>query len=310
MADLVSYDRADGSIVDGGCRLRVKEGRLKNSRRKVERILQWQVDGVYGLWRHTPFVTVYRGAEAPDFAVIAKEAASPDIPEDIVGLHFITGVVAPSFRVADADIEGCELGLRFSFRRGSHPGKGIDSFAKRVDDIRNHGLSFGLCLGREVTMGEEFADFIAKQAVDDEDTALPAGALLRCSGERLAEEGEALICQSLWQDGGIGFDDMIGKPIFPCVEWDICDESQLAGESGWLPDDEACLFREPGALEVFVPIEARSLDSEIGCLPGVVGFVNVFVFGKRSVLLGDRVLQFNDARGAGLRIVEPGKLEH
>ncbi len=103
---------------------------------------------------------------------------------------------------------------------------------------------------------------------------------------------------------------MIGEEIFPGVEGLGGDECGFASDSGGLPDDERILFLEASGAEELGPVEAGGFGGEIGWVPGVVGFVDVFAVGEGELLFGDGGLEGEDARGADVRIREAGETEH
>ena len=84
VADFVTDDGADGAIVGRGGGLRIEERRLQNGGREVERVLQREIDGIHRLRRHAPFLAIHGTPEARDFAVVLKQAAAPEVAEDIV----------------------------------------------------------------------------------------------------------------------------------------------------------------------------------------------------------------------------------
>ena len=65
--------------------------------------------------------------------------------------------------------------------------------AEGGEEVGDDGLDLGLGFGGEVTLRVDLADGVAEGAVDEDVAALVAGALLRCAGEGLAEEVEALV---------------------------------------------------------------------------------------------------------------------
>ena len=105
--------------------LRVEIWRLEKCGGEVNRVLQGQFAGVQGLRikAHGPLFAIDGMAETGDKSVVLKQAATPNVAEDVAGLDFVGGVVAPGLRITDSYIESCELGLRFSFGRRSIQGR-------------------------------------------------------------------------------------------------------------------------------------------------------------------------------------------
>ena len=89
VGDLVADDGSDGSVVGGVGSLGIEEGRLEDGGGEVERVVEREVDGVYGLRLHGPFLAIDGGADAVDLVVVLEEVAAPDVAEEVVGLHFI-----------------------------------------------------------------------------------------------------------------------------------------------------------------------------------------------------------------------------
>jgi hypothetical protein len=103
-----------------------------------------------------------------------------------------------------------------------------------------------------------------------------AGTLLGSSAERGAEESEALVGQGFGGRGGVGLDEVIREEIFPAVDGLGGYEGGFAGDGRGLPDDKRVLLVEAGGTEEFGPVEARGFGCEVGGVPGVVGFMDVF----------------------------------
>jgi len=242
--------------------------------------------------------------------VIVEEVTAVEIAEDVVGLDVEPLVVVPGVWVADANVEGVEFFLRFGFGLLIHPCQSVDALAEGSDDIGDHFLCFGLGLRREIFLRVDLADFVTDESVDDAYSAAPARTLLRGSGQGLTKEIEAFIDECLGEDARLFLDLVIGEIVLPGIDRCRFDESRLAFEGRWLPDDEARLFGESGGGEVFLPIESGSLYGEVGGLPGIVGVMNVFAVFEAYLDGGDGLLECDDTGGAGIRITVSGGLEH
>ena len=97
-------------------------------------------------------------------------------------------------------------------------------------------------------------------------------------------------------------DEVVGEEVFPGVDGLGGDESGFAGEGGGLPDDEGLLFLQAGGAEEFGPVEAGGFGGEVGWVPGVVCFVDVFVVGERDLHFGDGGFEGEDAGSASVGI--------
>src|SRR5208282_2767136 len=282
-----------------------------------------QLAGIDGLGIHAPLSAIHGMAETGDKAVVIKQAAAPEVAEDVIRLDFVGRVIAPGLRVTDSYVESGELGLGSGLSRGIHPGEGINAAPESGDDVRNHGFDLGLGFGWEVALGVHFPDGVAEHAAackhsvssfvhhdaDHRDAALPARAAPRLAGEGLAEEVEALVGERFGQYVGVILNQVEGQPVSPRVEFRGSNESRLSGEGRRLPHDEAGLATEAGAAKVRCPVEAGGACGEVSLLPGVVRLVDVVLIRQWNVFFGDGVLQFDDVLGADVRVGESGKLE-
>ncbi len=84
---------------------------------------------------------------------------------------------------------------------------------------------------------------------------------------------------------GVGLDEVVGEEVFPGIDGLGGDEGGFAGEGVGLPDDEGVLLVEAGGAEELGPVEAGGVGGEVGGVPGVVGFVDVFAVGEGELLL-------------------------
>ena len=99
------------------------------------------------------------------------------------------------------------------------------------------------------------------------------------------EEGEALGGDGFGDRGAVVFDEVIGEEIFPGIEGLRSDKGGFAGEGRGLPDDEDALFFEIGCAEELGPVEAGGFGGEVGGVPRIVGFVDVFAVFERDLFL-------------------------
>src|ERR1035437_5964346 len=276
--DLVPNDGSDRPIVRGGGRLGIEERRLQNRGRKVEAVVQREVDGVDGLGLHAPLFAVHGNADAAELVVILEEATAPDIAEEISGLDLEAGVAAPVVGVADTDVECAEFGERLGFGGRGHPRQGRETDAEGSHDVVYHRLGLGFGFGREVALHVQLADCVAEQTVYQGDAALIAGTHLESTGEGLAEHCEALVGERLRQIVGVGHDEVVREIVLPDVAGDGCYEGGFGGEGGELP--------------------------------GVVRLLDVLAVSEREMTIGDGALELEDGGGAGISVVEAGEFEH
>jgi hypothetical protein len=115
-------------------------------------------------------------ADAGDLAVVLPERRAPGVAEGIVGTDFVGGVVCPGFGIADADVEGIELGLGFGAGGGREPGERVEALVICGDKIGDQGLRLGLGFGREVFLRVDLADGVAEKRIDEANAKLPEAA--------------------------------------------------------------------------------------------------------------------------------------
>jgi len=96
-----------------------------DSCREIERVLQGQFAGTDGLRIKTPhpLLAIDRMIEMSDRPVVFKQAAAPNVAEEVIGLNFVGRIVGPGLGVADSRVEGIELGLGSALVAGSIQGK-------------------------------------------------------------------------------------------------------------------------------------------------------------------------------------------
>src|ERR1700761_3873029 len=102
---------------------------------------------------------------------------------------------------------------------------------------------------------------------------------------------------------------MEGEIVLPGIDGSGGDESGFTRKGCRLPDDEGGLMVKSSGAEKLFPVEAGSLGFEVGRRPGVIRFMNVLVFGKGEMLLGDSVFEGDDAGGSHLGLVEATEAE-
>ncbi len=185
----------------GGGGLGIEEGWLQDGGGEVEAVVEREVDGVDGLRGHAPLFAVDGFADAVEGVVIVEETGVPEVGEEVVWLDFVAGVAAPVVGIADADLEGAEFGERFLLGGGRHPGDVLEADAEGGDEVRDEGFGLGFGFGGEEALGVDLADGVAEGGGDEDIATEVAGTLLGGSGERGAEEGEALVGEGLGGGG-------------------------------------------------------------------------------------------------------------
>src|SRR3546814_14957096 len=78
-------------------------------RSEVELILHRQVDRIHGLRRHPPFGAVHRLADLGELVRIFDLPARDLVRIGAVGGDGVAAIIAPAFRVTDADDDGFDL---------------------------------------------------------------------------------------------------------------------------------------------------------------------------------------------------------
>jgi hypothetical protein len=161
VADFVSDHRSDRPVIHRVGRLGIKKRWLQDRCRKIQRILQRQIHRIHRLRRHRPFFPVHRLAQSRQIALISEHSSAPHIPVNIVGLHFVPGIVLPTFRIAHAHIQRRQLGLRLRLCFGIHPRQCIDAFAERRDQLCHHRLRPRFRFRREIALRIDFPHVVA-----------------------------------------------------------------------------------------------------------------------------------------------------
>ena len=103
---------------------------------------------------------------------------------------------------------------------------------------------------------------------------------------------------------------MKDEPLLPGRQGLALDQRRERRGGLGVPDDEALLLREPGAVEEGPPIEPRSLGAEVGPLPRVVGLEHVGRHLAAGVALGHLRLEGEHPRGFRLLIGDARQVEH
>src|SRR3569623_2025552 len=121
----------------------------------------------------------------------------------------------------------------------------------------------------------ELPDRLAEAAVDQRNAPLPAVALHRHVGERLAVESEARVVESLGQELRMVAEEVEGQVILPSLEWLGGDELAGVADRGGLADDDDLGRAEALLLEDSVPVELRRELGQLRARLGVVGRLDV-----------------------------------
>ncbi len=215
VAHFVADHRADAAVIDRRIGRDVEERRLENGSREHDLVEGRVVVGVDRLGQHEPFGLVDRLADALHLVVVFPGARGDGVAERIGGREGQAFIGLERVRRADLGIERVELGLGFLAGCRAHPGQVLEvdrhGLAQIGDEVGHRGLGFG----RVILLGIDLADQFTGHAFDRRDTALPAGALLGLAAHDLAVEGESGVVDVAGQDGGIGAQEMRGKPGLP-----------------------------------------------------------------------------------------------
>ena len=300
--DLVADHAADRAVVDRVVGGRIEERRLQDRGREDQPVLERHVERIDGLRQQKPFAVVDRLAELGEVAAVLELAGALRVAECIVAADFERRIVAPPVRIAHADAQRRELGLRARLGVCAHPVDRIDALVERGDEVVDHFVRARLGLRREMLLDVELADRLAERVVDLVDRALPAVLLLRRARQRVAVEREMRVAPGLGQVRRRAIERMEREPVLPRIERLGGHQRREAADRIGLPDDEILLAREAGCVEEPVPVEAGSLAREIGALPRVRALLHVVGLLLRRMCACDRGFEREHARGLRIRV--------
>ncbi|KIU01269.1 hypothetical protein QU39_00100, partial [Staphylococcus aureus] len=119
----------------------IEKGRLQDRGRESDLVGQRVVIGVHRLRRHVPQRAVDRLGETRQLELMLELAGAHRIAEQVAALHLERRVIDIFVGVADARLEGGQLGQRLLLGRLVHPGRGGDAVligaAEILDQLRH-----------------------------------------------------------------------------------------------------------------------------------------------------------------------------
>ena len=178
VADLMTYDRSNRTVVVRGIGIRIEKRRLKNRSRKIQCILHGEIYGVHRLRSHPPLSAIDRLVELAKLAAIFKRLGTLSVPKSIAFDNFQLRVILPTIGIAHSDLQRAQLLFRFHFRFRGHPGERVDPLAERLDQIVHHRFHFGFGLGRKVALHVQLSDGVSERRIRKVHSALPSWAKL------------------------------------------------------------------------------------------------------------------------------------
>ena len=218
VADLVPDNGAHGAIVVCRVGIRIEIRGLEDGRRKIQCVLQRQIDGVDRLGSHPPLVAIHRLVELGELALVFEQPGALRVAEGVPFDDFEARVILPPVGIADPDLQRLQLLFRFGLGLGRHPGERVNPPGERFHQILNHRLHLRLGLGREVALHVEPAHRLSERRVRVVHAPLPARAQLGNSAKGLAIEAEALVDEALGKEAAVPLHGMKDQPILPRVE--------------------------------------------------------------------------------------------
>ena len=137
MADLVTDDRADRTVVHRRIRGQIEERRLQDARREDDLVLEPAVVRIHGLWRHRPLLAIDWLAEIRQLILPLETAGSLHVAVQIADVRLQSRVVAPLVGISDHHVHLGQLLERGFLRVGAHPGVRLNSCGHRGLQVVN-----------------------------------------------------------------------------------------------------------------------------------------------------------------------------
>ena len=206
MADFVTDDRADATVVDCVISVGIEERWLQNGGREHDLVLAGVVIGVHRLRRHAPFRFVDRFAKLVDHSLMFKQRRPLHVSDQIVSLNFQCRVVSPFHRVADLGRDLVQLVQRLLLGLGSHPFQIADTafigFQQVGDKFIHAQLRFRLEVFRHIKLSRDFAqdtEVAGTSTACCVNAAFPAWFLFWNATQLFAVKFEVSIHEWFWQ---------------------------------------------------------------------------------------------------------------
>ena len=299
---LMSDDHADGAIVDRRIDGEIEKWRLQDTGREVDVVERRIVIGVDRRRRHAPLFFVDRLAQLSVVVIALVDGALVQIFNVLFAIHLYARIVAPLFRVADLVADRRQLDLGGLPRLLAHPRQRLDVFAQRFFE-RGHQLVHALLGGgRKVLSHPVLAHGLAQSSIGRARAPLPARLRKLLPAERLGEEGEVLIEESLGQFAGLSVQRVPAQIALPGRYGLIFEQRVEAGEKLRHADVEGIEVADADCAKVGRPVELGRRFLEVGYREDVVSFLRVAHLGTAHGCLGQRGFDFDHGGGlfAGL----------
>ena len=310
MADLVTDDRADRTEIGGIVTVLVEERMLQDGGGKHDLVEAGVVIRVDGLRGHEPLVAVERFTDLSELAAELEFRSRPNVADQVASVDRQARIVAPLRRKPDLGRELVEL-LEGALTGGiPHPREVRDALPVGLDEVADQDVHLCFRGRREVPGDVGAADGLAEGALDERDTALPAGTHLGGTGEGASVEVEVRFDECARQIAGVRADDLPRHPVAPGVDVLLDEQLGDARNEARLPHDDfvedacGCVDR------ACPPIEAGRERHDIRPGHQVVGGLAVPGLDVVPVGRGDARLEFEHADGPGRSIRQAREAEH
>src|SRR6266487_2315213 len=174
VADLVTDDRADRSVIGRIVAARIEERILQDRSREHNLVHARVVVGVDHLGSHEPLVMVDRLADLVHLAVELESMSGTHVGHETCRIDPQAGVVPPSNRVADLRRELPQLVQGPPAGVCPHPFELLDALAVGLEEVGHQDIHPLPGPRREVPADVGSADSFPHRPLDQRDTALPA----------------------------------------------------------------------------------------------------------------------------------------
>src|SRR5439155_17824692 len=130
---------------------------------------------------------------------------------------------------------------------------------ERPRQIVSHGLNFRLSLRRKVPLDIKLSHGLAERSTGEIGATLPPWTLFRNSKQRFTGKCKTFVHERFGQEAGGLLDLVVRQPIFPCVEWFLCDERRNSCRRLRMPQVKIRTLLESRCFQQRRPVQTRSL---------------------------------------------------